>query len=167
MQGYIDLWRKDILGGKGSVCMEMSPEEYQQYVHQKAQKSPILKDTVLAFLIGGTICVIGQAIQNGWLAAGLSQEDAGTATSCTLVFLSALLTGLNLYNKIARFGGAGTLVPITGFANAVVAPAIDYKSEGVVTGMAAKMFQIAGPVIVFGTTASVIYGIILVLLQSF
>lgn len=145
--------------------MEMSPKEYQEYVHKKAKKSPIVKDTVLAFLIGGLICVIGQAIQNGWSAAGLSQEDAGTATSCTLVFLSALLTGLNLYNKIARFGGAGTLVPITGFANAVVSPAIDFKSEGFVTGMAAKMFQIAGPVIVFGTTASVIYGIILMVTQ--
>ena len=143
--------------------MEMSPKEYQAYVHQKAKKSPIVKDTVLAFIIGGLICVIGQLIQNGWSAAGLNQEDAGTATSCTLVFLSALLTGLNLYNKIARFGGAGTLVPITGFANAVVSPAIDFKSEGFVTGMAAKMFQIAGPVIVFGTSASVIYGIILML----
>ena len=140
--------------------MEMSPEEYQQYVHQKAQKSPILKDTVLAFLIGGAICVIGQAIQNGWLAAGLSQEDAGTATSCTLVFLSALLTGLNLYNKIARLGGAGTLVPITGFANAMCSPAIDNKAEGFVLGLAAKMFVIAGPVIVYGTVSSVIYGII-------
>ena len=139
--------------------MEMSPKEYQQYVHQKAQKSPILKDTVLAFLIGGLICVIGQVIQNGWSATGLSQEDAGTATSCSLVFLSALLTGLNLYNKIARFGGAGTLVPITGFANAVVASAIDFKSEGFVTGMAARMFTVAGPVIVFGTVASVIYGL--------
>ena len=144
--------------------MEMSPEEYQAYVHQKAKKSPIVKDTVLAFVIGGLICVIGQVIQNGWSAAGLSQEDAGTATSCTLVFLSALLTGLNLYNKIARFGGAGTLVPITGFANAVVSPAIDFKSEGFVTGMAAKMFQIAGPVIVFGTAASVVYGVVLLLL---
>ena len=145
--------------------MEMSPKEYQAYVHKKAKKSPIVKDTVLAFVIGGLICVIGQLIQNGWSAAGLGQEDAGTAASCTLVLLSALLTGLNLYNKIARFGGAGTLVPITGFANAVVSPAIDFKSEGFVTGMAAKMFQIAGPVIVFGTSASVIYGVILMLLQ--
>lgn len=141
--------------------MDMSPKEYQQYVQQKSKKSPIVKDTALAFLIGGLICVAGQAIQDGWSAAGLSQEDAGTATSCTLVFLSALLTGLNLYNKIARFGGAGTLVPITGFANAVVSPAIDFKSEGVITGMAAKMFLVAGPVIVFGTLASVIYGVIL------
>ena len=145
--------------------MDMSPQEYQQYVQEKSPKSPIVKDTVLAFVIGGLICVLGQAIQDGWGAAGLDKEAAGTATSCTLVFLSALLTGLNLYNKIARYGGAGTLVPITGFANAVVSPAIDFKSEGFVTGMAAKMFVVAGPVIVFGTLASVIYGVILMLLQ--
>ena len=144
----------------------MSPKEYEQYVKQHAKKSPIVKDVVLAFVIGGAICVLGQAIQNGWAAVGLSKEDAGTATSCTLVFLSALLTGLNLYNKIARFGGAGTLVPITGFANSVVSPAIDFKSEGFITGMAAKMFIVAGPVIVFGTLASVLYGIALMLLQG-
>lgn len=144
--------------------MDLSPQEYQQYVKQRAQKSPLVKDVALAFVIGGLICVLGQLIQNGWAVAGLSQEDAGTATSCSLVLLSALLTGLNLYNKIARFGGAGTLVPITGFANAVVSPAIDFKSEGFITGMAAKMFQVAGPVIVFGTTASVLYGAVLMLL---
>lgn len=145
--------------------MDMSPQEYQQYVKKNAKKSPIVKDVIFAFVIGGLICVVGQAVQNGWAVAGLNKEDAGTATSCTMVFLSALLTGLNLYNKIARFGGAGTLVPITGFANAVVSPAIDFKSEGFVTGMAAKMFQIAGPVIVFGTLASAIYGVILMLLK--
>ena len=144
--------------------MDMTPKEYQQYVQQKSKKSPILKDVALAFIIGGLICVVGQAIQNGWSAAGLNEEDAGTATSCTLVLLSALLTGFNLYSRLARFGGAGTLVPITGFANAVVSPAIDFKSEGFVTGMAAKMFTVAGPVIVFGTLASAIYGVILLLL---
>ena len=144
--------------------MDMTPKEYQQYVQEKSKKSPILKDVALAFVIGGLICVVGQAIQNGWSAAGLSEEDAGTATSCTLVLLSALLTGFNLYSRLARFGGAGTLVPITGFANAVVSPAIDFKSEGFVTGMAAKMFTVAGPVIVFGTLASAIYGVILMLL---
>ena len=143
--------------------MDLTPQEYQQYVKQRAQKSPLVKDVVLAFVIGGLICVLGQLIQNGWAAAGLNQEDAGTATSCSLVALSALLTGLNLYNKLGRFGGAGTLVPITGFANAVVSPAIDFKSEGFVTGMAAKMFLVAGPVIVFGTLASVIYGVVLML----
>ena len=143
--------------------MNMTPQEYQQYVQSMAKKSPIVKDTLLAFVIGGAICVLGQLIQNGWAAAGLGKQAAGTATSCTLVFLSALLTGLNLYNKIARYGGAGTLVPITGFANAVVSPAIDFKSEGFITGMAAKMFLVAGPVIVFGTIASVLYGIAILL----
>ena len=143
--------------------MDMSPKEYKSYVEQKARKSPIVKDVALAFVIGGLICVVGQAIQDGWSAMGLNQEDAGTATSICMVLLSALLTGFNLYNKIARYGGAGTLVPITGFANAVVSPAIDFKSEGFITGMAAKMFTVAGPVIVFGTLASVIYGVILML----
>ena len=146
--------------------MDMSKKEYKNYVEQKAKKSPIVKDVVLAFVIGGLICVVGQAIQNGWSAMGLNKEDTGTATSVCLVLLSALLTGFNLYNKLARFGGAGTLVPITGFANAVVSPAIDFKSEGFVTGMAAKMFTVAGPVIVFGTLASAIYGVILMLLGA-
>ena len=140
--------------------MNMTPQEYQQYVKQKAPKSPLLKDTVLAFVVGGAICVVGQLILNGWTAAGLEEKTAGTATSCTLVFLSALLTGLNLYNKLARFGGAGTLVPITGFANAVASPAIEFKTEGLVTGLGAKMFIIAGPVLVYGITAATIYGLI-------
>ena len=144
--------------------MDMSPQAYQQYVKLRAPRSPLLKNAALAFAVGGVICVAGQLILNGWLAAGLGEQEAGTAASCSLVFLSALLTGLNLYNKLARFGGAGTLVPITGFANAVVSPAMDFRSEGFVTGMAAKMFLIAGPVIVFGTLASVLYGVILRLL---
>ena len=143
--------------------MDMTPKEYQDYVAKKQKKSPIVKDTVLAFLIGGAICVLGQGIQELWTAAGLDRESAGTATSVSLVFLSILLTGFNLYNKIGRFGGAGTLVPITGFANAVASPAIDFKAEGIVTGMAAKMFVVAGPVIVFGTVASVVYGVLLFL----
>ena len=147
--------------------MDMTPKEYQQYVQQKSKKSPILKDVALAFIIGGLICVVGQAIQNGWSAAGLNEEDAGTATSCTMVLLSALLTGFNLYSRLARFGGAGTLVPITGFANAVVSPAIDFKSENWLNGVGAKMFTIAGPVIVYGVSTSVIYGIIFVLCRAF
>ena len=147
--------------------MDMSPKEYQEYVKQKSKKSPIVKDTVLAFLIGGTICVIGQLIRNGWTAYGLAAEDAATATSISLIFLSVLLTALNLYNKLGRYGGAGTLVPITGFANAVSSPAIDFRAEGIVTGMAAKMFLVAGPVIVFGTTASVVYGVVLWIIQNF
>ncbi len=120
---------------------------------------------LLAFIIGGGICVLGQAIMNGFFALGLDKVDAGTATSISLVFLSALLTGLNLYNKLGRYGGAGTLVPITGFANAVVSPAIDFKSEGFVTGMASKMFTVAGPVIVFGVSASALYGVYLMLMK--
>lgn len=143
--------------------MDMTPQEYQQYVGQRAPRSPIVKDTALAFLVGGAICALGQLIMNGWVAMGLERTDAGSATSICLVFLSALFTGLNLYNSLARFAGAGTLVPITGFANSVVSPAIDYKSEGFVTGMAAKMFTVAGPVIVFGTLASAVYGVILML----
>lgn len=144
--------------------MEISKQEYQKYVQDRAKSSPVVKNCAFAFVIGGGICVLGQAIMDGWMALGLDKTDAGTATSICMVFLSVLLTGLNLYNKIGRYGGAGTLVPITGFANAVASPAIDFKSEGMVTGMAAKMFTVAGPVIVFGVTASVVYGIILMLL---
>ena len=144
--------------------MDMTKQEYQAYVQARAKQSPLVKDCALAFIIGGAICVVGQVIMDAWTAAGLEKTDAGTATSISLVLLSVLLTGLNLYNKLARYGGAGTLVPITGFANAVASPAIDFKSEGLVTGMAAKMFTVAGPVIVFGVTASVLYGVILMLL---
>ena len=143
--------------------MDMMPQEYQAYVKQLSPRSPIVRDTALAFLVGGAICTLGQLIQNGFLSLGLSQADAGSATAISLVFLSALATGLNVYNSLARFAGAGTLVPITGFANAVVSPAIDFKSEGFITGMAAKMFAVAGPVIVFGTLASVVYGVVLML----
>ena len=143
--------------------MDMSNKDYDKFVQDRAEKSPIVKNCLFAFLIGGAICTLGQAIMDGFQSLGLDKTDAGTATSISLVALSALLTGLNLYNKLGRYGGAGTLVPITGFANAVVSPAIDFKTEGIVTGMAAKMFTVAGPVIVFGVTASVVYGIILML----
>ena len=144
--------------------MDMSNRDYDKFVQARAAKSPLVKDCLFAFVIGGGICVLGQAIMDGFTALGLEKTDAGTATSISLVALSALLTGLNLYNKLGRFGGAGTLVPITGFANAVVSPAIDFKTEGFITGMAAKMFTVAGPVIVFGVTASMIYGVILMLI---
>lgn len=144
--------------------MDLSNKDYGKFVQDRAKKSPVVKDCALAFLVGGAICVLGQAILDGYSALGLSQTDAGTAASVTLVGLSVLLTGLNLYNKLARYGGAGTLVPITGFANAVASPAIDYRAEGLVTGMAAKMFTVAGPVIVFGLAASAVYGVLLCLL---
>ena len=145
--------------------MEISKQEYQKYVQDRAKSSPIVKNCALAFLFGGGICVLGQAVMDGWTALGLEKTDAGTATSICLVFLSVLLTGLNVYNKLGRYGGAGTLVPITGFANAVASPAIDFKSEGLITGMASKMFTVAGPVIVFGVAASVVYGVILMFFQ--
>ena len=124
--------------------MKLSNTEYQEYVQRLAKPSPLGKNMALAFLIGGAICTLGQLVQNGWMAAGAGKLEAGTLTSVTMIFLSVLLTGLNLYNKLARFGGAGTLVPITGFANAVASPAIDFKSEGLITGMGAKMFIVAG-----------------------
>ena len=142
--------------------MNMTPKEYNRYVARLAKKSPLGKDLLNSFLIGGLICVIGQLILNGYTALELSEQDAAAATSVSLVFLSAVLTGLSVYDDLAKIAGAGTLVPITGFANAVVSPAIEFKAEGFVTGMAAKMFIIAGPVIVYGTVASVLYGIILV-----
>lgn len=143
--------------------MNMSKKEYNRYVARLAQKSPLGKDLLRSFLVGGLICVIGQLILNGFTALDLSEQDAAAATSVSLVFLSAVLTGLSVYDDIAKFAGAGTFVPITGFANAVVSPAIEFKAEGFVTGMAAKMFIIAGPVIVYGTVASVLYGLILVI----
>lgn len=146
--------------------MHMTGKEYNRYVARLAEKSPLGKDLLGAFCIGGLICALGQLILNGYTALELSEQDAATATSVTLIFLSAVLTGLSLYDDIAKFAGAGTIVPITGFANAVVSPAIEFKAEGFVTGMAAKMFVIAGPVIVYGTAASVIYGLILAIFGS-
>ena len=139
----------------------MTPEEYQALVKRMAPPSPIVRDTALAFLVGGAICCVGQALSDWYGSLGLNTEDAGTATSVSLVFLSALFTGLGLYHKLARHAGAGTLVPITGFANSVVSPAIDFRAEGIITGTAVKMFTVAGPVIVFGTAASILYGLIL------
>ena len=115
------------------------------------------------FLFGGAICALGQAITLGYMASGLSEETAGTACSVTLIFLGAGLTGLGIYDKLAKFAGAGTLVPITGFANSVAAPALEYKTEGRIAGTAVKMFTIAGPVIVFGSAAGAVYGLVLLL----
>ena len=125
-----------------------------------APKSPIWKDCLGAFVIGGLICVLGQFLLNCYDKLGLDETNAGTAASMTLVTLSALLTGLSVYDDIAKIAGAGTLVPITGFANSIAAPAVEFKTEGFILGVGAKMFTIAGPVIVYGTVASVVYGII-------
>ena len=138
----------------------MTEKEYARLVKEMSPRSPIWRDCLNAFWIGGLICALGQLIMNGYVALGLEKEAAGTAMSMTLVALSALLTGLSLYDDIAKRAGAGTLVPITGFANAIAAPAIEFKTEGMILGTAAKMFTIAGPVIVYGVSASVVYGLI-------
>ena len=138
----------------------MTDKEYGKLVKDMSPRSPLGKDCLLAFLVGGAICTLGQLIMDGYIALGLDKETAGTAMSMTLVALSALFTGLSLYDNLAKYAGAGTLVPITGFANAVAAPAVEFKTEGFILGVGAKMFTIAGPVIVYGVSASVIYGII-------
>ena len=138
----------------------MTEKEYDALVRELVPGSPIWKDCLNAFWIGGLICVIGQFFVNRYGDLGLSKEMAGTAASMTLVALSALLTGLSLYDNIAKAAGAGTLVPITGFANAIAAPAVEFKTEGFILGVGAKMFTIAGPVIVYGLAASVVYGLI-------
>lgn len=144
--------------------MKMTNEEYQAFIRKRAPKSPVLGNAVKAFLVGGLICLAGQGLLEAFSGlAGLEKDAAAAWTSITLVFLSAMLTGLNVYDKLARFAGAGTLVPITGFANAVVSPALEFKTEGFVLGTAAKMFTIVGPVIAFGLASSVVYGLVLCL----
>ena len=138
----------------------MTEKQYGALVARMAPKSPMWRDCLNAFWIGGLICLVGQIFMNCYGALGLEKQDAGTAASMTLVALSALLTGLSLYDDIAKHAGAGTLVPITGFANAIAAPAVEFKTEGFVLGVGAKMFTIAGPVIVYGLAASVVYGFI-------
>ena len=138
----------------------MTDKQYGRLVESMAPKSPIIKDCLNAFWVGGLICAIAQLILNGYIALKMEKTDAFTATSMTMVALSALLTGLSLYDDIAKFAGAGTLVPITGFANSVAAPAVEFKTEGFILGLGAKMFTIAGPVIVYGVSASVVYGLI-------
>ena len=138
----------------------MTEKQYGALVARMAPKSPMWRDCLNAFWIGGLICVVGQIFTNCYGAWGLEKQDAGTAASMTLVALSALLTGLSVYDDIAKHAGAGTLVPITGFANAIAAPAVEFKTEGFVQGVGAKMFTIAGPVIVYGLAASVVYGFI-------
>lgn len=146
--------------------MDMTNEQYLKYVAQKAQPSPLVKDMAWAFVTGGLICVGGQALQNLYQNAGMTKGAAGTAVSVTLILIAALLTGLGLFDKIAKRAGAGTLVPITGFANAMVSPALEFKAEGLITGTAVKLFTVAGPVLVYGISTSVVYGLILVLLFS-
>lgn len=140
-------------------------QEYSDYVDQKSPNSPILKNCFNAFWVGGLICSIGQIIMNYCMYKGLDETSSSTVTSIVLIGISALFTSLNLFNKIGKFAGAGSLIPITGFANSVVSPAIEYKSEGYVMGVGGKMFTVAGPVLVFGICSSVVIGIIAVLVR--
>lgn len=141
--------------------MNMTNDEYLRYSDSHQPRTRCSGNMLKAFFVGGLICCLGEAILSLYTYCGLEKTDAASATSATLVFLGALLTGLGLYDRIARFAGGGTLVPITGFANSMVAPALEFRTEGFITGTAAKMFIISGPVIVYGITASVIYGLIL------
>ena len=140
--------------------MSVNKEKYVKYAEKRSGKSPLFKDCVKAFLFGGTICCIGQGLHDLYMFAGLAEKDAKTLVSVTLIFITAILTGIGVFDKIAKHAGAGTLVPITGFANSVVSPAIDNKAEGMILGLGAKIFIIAGPVILYGTLASVLCGVI-------
>lgn len=145
----------------------VSEKEYSTIVKNNSPKSKCFVNSVKAFFIGGGICLLGQILTTLYQNAGMSEDDSKTLTSVTLIFLGILLTALGIYDKIAKHGGAGTLVPITGFANAVSSPAIEFKSEGYVAGLGAKLFIIAGPVIVYGVSASIVYGAVLWVLHMF
>ena len=147
--------------------MDITGQEYKQMNKQAAPCSPVLKNCVLAFLVGGLICAVGQVVVELATGAGMAIKEARLLCSLTLIALSAVLTGLNVYDNIAKHAGAGTLVPITGFANSIVSPAIEFKSEGLVLGMAAKMFIIAGPVLVYGISTSIVYGLVMFVLSLF
>lgn len=140
--------------------MKMSPDEYKRYAEGRMPRSDTKNNFLRAFLVGGAICCVGQVLLNLYQALGLEEKDAATAVSISLIFLGVLLTNLGLYDKLAKWAGAGTLVPITGFANSMASPALEFKTEGFVLGVGAKMFTIAGPVIVYGVSASVVYGIL-------
>ena len=146
--------------------MNYTQQEYLDYLEKKSPDSPLWKDMLLAFLFGGAVCTIGQCFMDLYKnILLLSDNDARTAVSITMIFIGALLTGLGIYSKIAKYAGAGTIVPITGFANAIVSPAIEFKREGLVLGVASKMFTIAGPVLVYGISSSAAVGIIYYILQ--
>jgi len=145
----------------------MTNKEYQKYVDKMTPNSPLAKDILLAFLFGGTICTIGQVIFNWYSTLELTKTVTSMLTSSTMVFIGAFLTGLGIYDKLAKYAGAGTIVPITGFANAVASPAIEFKSEGMVLGLAVKMFTVAGPVVVYGITSGFVAGIIYYVMSFF
>lgn len=141
-------------------------QTYQEYVDKKSPNSPILKNCFNAFWVGGLICAIGQIIFEFCKIRGLEESSSYTVVSILLIFLSAFLTALNIFNRIGKFAGAGSLVPITGFANSIVSPAMEYKSEGYVLGVGAKMFTVAGPVLVYGISSAIIVGIIFLIFNT-
>lgn len=141
-------------------------KDYQKYVEQKSPNSPIIKNCFNAFWVGGLICSIGQIIFNYCKYRGMDVQISNTIVSIILIGISAFLTGLNLFNRIGKFAGAGSLVPITGFANSIVSPAMEYKSEGYVMGVGGKMFTVAGPVLVFGISASIVVGILYLIFNT-
>ena len=143
-----------------------SNKEYQEYLDKKSPNSPILKNCFNAFWVGGLICSIGQLILEYSIYRGVSKDLAGTIVSISLIFLSAFLTAINVFNRIGKFAGAGSLVPITGFANSVISPAMEYKSEGYVMGVGGKMFTVAGPVLVFGISTSIIVGLVYLIFNT-
>lgn len=144
-----------------------TPQQYDAMVQKASPHSPVLKNCLFAFLSGGAICTLGQALANTFMLLGLDLKDARTCVSISLIFISAALTACGVYDNIAKYAGAGTLVPITGFANSMVSPALEFKSEGFVTSLGAKLFTVAGPVLVFGISASVLYGIVLYIIGLF
>ncbi len=147
--------------------MGMNEKEYTKYVESKAEKSSLLKNCIIAFIIGGLICVIGQVITDIAMSYGLEKKVASSVSTISLIFIGALLTTLKLYQVLGKFAGAGSIVPITGFSNSIVSPAIEYKSEGLVLGIGANMFKVAGPVLVYGVCASVVYGLIYYMTKIF
>lgn len=147
--------------------MGMNNKEYTEYVEKKSEKSNIVKDCIIAFIVGGIICIIGQIIKDVAMNMGADEKTANAICSITLIFLGALLTALKLYQRIGKVAGAGSIVPITGFSNSIVSPAIEYKSEGLVLGIGANMFKVAGPVLVYGIGSSVILGLIYYLIHLF
>lgn len=147
--------------------MGMDKKSFNDYVETQAPKSSIVKDCIIAFIVGGFICIIGQIIKDIAISYGLDEKIAGTTCSIILIFLAALLTALKIYQKIGKIAGAGSIVPITGFSNSIASPAIEYKAEGTVLGIGANMFKVAGPVLVYGIGSSIIYGFIYYLINLF
>jgi stage V sporulation protein AC len=145
---------------KISPELDLEKSEYKRMVKRVMPRPPLLKNSIIAFLTGGTICLIGQLIQTGYEAAGFTTEEAANPTVATMIFLAALLTGLGLFDRLARFAGAGLAIPVTGFANSVTAAALEFKREGLVTGVGSKMFILAGSVIVFGVVTAFVVGLI-------